>query len=110
MMEIQVRRLMFIQAGNACPATLQANVLTGFPESLQVLAVDVRVTIIKKIHHLLYGIEVFGDPGPLCTFVSSLSLDDLESWLVSTLNGLNESFDPNSSLGLGEIGEGFIAE
>lgn len=107
-MEIQIRRLMLIQAGNACRATLQANVLTGFPKGLQVLAVDVGVTIIKEVNHLLYGVDVFGNPGPSSTVVSRLSWDDFESWLVSTLNGLNESFDPDRGLSLGESGEGSI--
>jgi hypothetical protein len=99
-----------IQTDHASRTTFQANVLTSFPEGLKVLTVDVGVTIIEEIEHLLNGVDVFGNPGPLCTFVSGLSLGYLESWLVSTLNGLNESFDPDRGLRLGEAGVGGIAE
>jgi hypothetical protein len=48
------------------------------------------VTIIEEIEHLRHGVDVFGESGPLCPLVSRSGLDDLERWLVSTLNRLSE--------------------
>ena len=70
------------------------------------LAVDVGVTIIEEVSHLLHGVEVFGEPGLLYLFVSRWRLNDLEGRSVSTLNGLNESLDQDRGLRLGEAGVG----
>ena len=80
--------------------------LTGLPEGSQVLAVDVFVTFIEEVKHLLHGVDVFREPGPLDPFVFRWRLDDLEGWLVCTLNGLNESLDQDRGLRLREAGEG----
>ncbi|MNC71901.1 hypothetical protein D3C75_1228730 [compost metagenome] len=68
--EIQVSRPLLIQAGQTYRTMLQANVLTGLPEGSQVLAVDVGFIIIEEIKHLLYGVEVSGELGPMYLFVS----------------------------------------
>ncbi|MNC55405.1 hypothetical protein D3C75_1049320 [compost metagenome] len=70
------------------------------------LAVDVGFIIIEEIKHLLHGVEEFGELGALHPFVSRWRLNDLEGRSVSTLNGLNESFDQDRGLRLGHAGAG----
>ncbi len=50
--------------------TLEADVMTGFPERLQVLAIAVLHTIIEKIDHLFNVGEVAGKLGRFDTLVT----------------------------------------
>ncbi|MNZ97714.1 hypothetical protein D3C78_1169670 [compost metagenome] len=104
--EIQVSRPLLIQAGQPCRATLQADVLTGLPEGLQVLVACVCVAVIEKVVHLLDAVEVSGELGRLHSFIARSGLTDLEGGSVGALDGLDESLDQDGDLRLGKVGLG----
>ena len=55
------------------------------------LAVDVGVTFIEEVSHLLHGVEVFREPGWLYLFESKPGLGDIEGKPVCSFDGLEVS-------------------
>jgi hypothetical protein len=82
----------------------QPNVLTRYPERLQMLAVAIRITVIEQADHLVDVIEVLREFRWLDPLKGGAYLIDPECWGIVLLDGLDESLVLDGDIGWGETG------